>query len=113
MATLDRALALVERDHVSVLVGEHLDLYVTRSFQVLLEKHRVVTERTGGLSPCTVDRLPEVVGVVDDPHPLATATGGSLDQNRDVDLTSFAPALDRDLSVLLSWQHLNALWPAA
>ena len=46
---LDRALALAERQHAAVGVGEHLDLDVARRDDRLLDVERAVAER--GLRP--------------------------------------------------------------
>ena len=44
MATLDRALALAEREHRAVLVREELNLDVTRPLDVALAEDGVVAE---------------------------------------------------------------------
>ena len=44
VASLDRALAITEMDHVAVTVGDHLDLHMTRPGQVLLHVHAAVAE---------------------------------------------------------------------
>src|SRR5215469_5242949 len=45
VATLDRAFALAEMDHVTVLVAEHLDLDVTRALNEFLDEYATVPER--------------------------------------------------------------------
>src|SRR5712691_9615809 len=49
--SLDRALALVERDHLAVRVTERLDLDVPGPADVGLEEDRPIAERRGRLAP--------------------------------------------------------------
>src|SRR5262245_17009834 len=49
VTALDRAVALAERDHVAVPVGEDLDLDVARALEKALAEDRVVAERRARL----------------------------------------------------------------
>ena len=57
VATLDRALALAERENRPVAVREQLDLDVPRTLDVALAEDAVVAERGLGLAPGGVERL--------------------------------------------------------
>ena len=60
--------------HVAVLVAENLNLDVTRTFDVALEKDSVIAESAQRLALRGSDRVIEVVGARDDAHSLATTT---------------------------------------
>src|SRR5690349_9881888 len=86
MATLDRALALAEREHISVHVAEHLDLDVSRRRDRLLEVERAVAEgrvRLGG--GLRVGRL-QLLDALDESHAAPTAARRSLQQHREAEL---------------------------
>ncbi len=105
---LGRAVALVEVHDVAVVVGQHLHLDVAAVLDVLLDQDRVVAERRQRLALRGGDGLVEVLGPADDPHALATATGGGLHQDGVGDLGGRAcrdpgrhdrhARLDRDLA---------------
>ncbi len=57
MAALDGALALEERGHVAVLVGQHLELDVARLLDELLHVELAVAEGVGGLGGAAWKRL--------------------------------------------------------
>src|SRR5205814_282856 len=57
---LDRAVALPEGEDVPVLVGQQLDLDVTRALDETLEEDRLVAEAGLCLAPCCADRLREL-----------------------------------------------------
>ena len=57
MTALDRAFALAEMDTVAVLVRQHLDLDVTRSFDVSLDINRTVLKRGQAPRSVPVSRL--------------------------------------------------------
>ena len=61
VTALDRALALAEREHGAVRVGEQLDLDVARPLEVALEEDRVVAERARRLALRGRDRFVELV----------------------------------------------------
>ena len=85
MAPLDRAVALEQRDHIAVRVGEHLDLDVPRARQVAFDQHAIVAERRLRLAARERERRVEILGALDDPHALAAAAGRGLDQHRIAD----------------------------
>ena len=60
VAALHRALALAERDHRAVRVGEQLDLDVPRPLEVALEEQTVVAEGRARLAAGGLDRLVEL-----------------------------------------------------
>ena len=93
MAPLDRALALAEREHAAVLVAEHLDLDVPSGHERLLEVERAVRERSLRLGAGRRVRRLEPVGLVDQPHPLAAAARGRLQQDREAELLGGDPHL--------------------
>ena len=92
MAALDRALALDERQHRAVLVGEHLHLDVPRPHQPALEIDRGVAKRGSGLGTRRAHRARQLVAAVDDTHALAAAARHRLDHQRIAD-PSAAPAI--------------------
>ena len=86
MATLDRALPLAEREHRAVLVGEELNLDMTRPLDVALAEDGVVAEGRLRLALGRSERLVQLCGRADDPHPAAAAARGRLDDEREADL---------------------------
>ena len=94
MAALERALALAEGQHVPVQVAEHLDLDVPRRRQHLLDVEGRVAERRARLRRGGAEGVLELVGGLDQPHPLAAAAGGRLEQDREAELVGRAPGLD-------------------
>src|SRR4029079_14747629 len=56
MPALYRALTLIERQHRTVHVAEHLDLDVTWADDVLLDVHRVVAEGSLRFATCRFER---------------------------------------------------------
>ena len=79
---LDRALALAERQHAPLSVGEHLDLDVTRRRDGLLEVEAAVAEGGLGLQRRGRERCIQVAPLADEPHPLAAAARRRLEQHR-------------------------------
>ena len=86
MAALDRAVALSERDDVSVAVGKQLHLDVARALEVPLAVERAVAERPDSLPLRRRERLVELAGRPDDAHSASAASGGGLDEQREADL---------------------------
>ena len=89
VATLDRALALAERDHV-VVVPEELDLDVARALDEALAEDAVVAEGRGGLAAGGRERLDEVGRVAHHAHAAAAAPRGRLHDEREADLLRLA-----------------------
>ena len=96
MASLDRALALAERENGSVPVGEKLDLDVARPLDEALAVDAVVAERGLRLAPGRLDRVLELGRVADDPHPAPTSSGSRLDHEREADLVRLAGGQGRN-----------------
>ena len=96
MAALDRALALAERDHGAVSVGEQLDLDVPRPLQIALIEQAVVAEAGASLARCCFDRLVELNRRAHEPHAAAAAAGGGLDQQWVAELARLAVRHDRN-----------------
>ena len=86
MAALDGAVALAEVDDIAVRVREHLHLDVARVDDELLDIDVGVREVRLPLPLRALERLLGVTGGLDDLHPLATAAGSSLDQERVAEL---------------------------
>ncbi len=82
MATLERAFALAEREHVAVRVGDDLHLDVPRARQEALDEHAVVAEAGLGLALGGGDRVVERVRRLDHPHPAPATAGRGLHQQR-------------------------------
>ena len=81
VASLDRALALAEREHAALPVAEHLDLDVARKRDRLLDVEAPVAERSERLGGRGLERALELAGVVDEAHALAAAARGRLEQH--------------------------------
>ena len=86
MPALQAALALAQVDDVAVLVGEDLDLDVPRPLHVPLQQQGVVAERGPCLPARRGDRRGQLRRRGHQPHALAAASGGRLDQQRVADL---------------------------
>ena len=82
VAALQGTVALAEMHHVAVAIGHHLQLYMARPVQVLLQVHGVVAE--GGLALGAGDPpgFLDLGGIARDLHAAAATTGGGLDQHR-------------------------------
>ena len=85
VSSLDRALALAQVDHVTVLVAEDLDLDVPRLGDVALQIDGAVAERGLRLSARQPERAVELGGRRDEPHALAAAAHRRLDHDRIAD----------------------------
>ena len=83
MAALGGAVALVQVQHVAVLVGEDLHLDVPAALDVALQQQGIVAERGGGLTACGGDRRTDLVLLAHDAHALAATTCGGLDEDRE------------------------------
>ena len=94
VAALHRAVALPERQHGPVGVGEELDLDVARTLDVALAEDRAVAEGRLRLPRSGLERLLELVRLAHDPHPAAAASGRRLDEEREADLRRLAGGHD-------------------
>ena len=82
VTSLDRAVALEEVYDVALGVGEDLHLDVPRVDHGLLDEDGRVAERALRLAHAGVDRVLELLLLVDPPHAAAAATGDGLDEQR-------------------------------
>ena len=105
MAALDRALALAQVHDLTVPVGEHLDLDVTRVVDVALDIHRGVAEGRARLGTRRPQRPRELAGRPNEPHPLAAAAEGRLDHDRIADVGSDADGLGLVVERLVRSRH--------
>ncbi len=96
MAALHRAVALAERDHRPVRVGEELDLDVPRPLDVALAEDGSVSESRLGLARSRRQRLGELARLADDAHTSAASARRCLDEERKPDLVRLAGGNDRD-----------------
>jgi hypothetical protein len=85
VAALDRAVALAQVHAVAVAIEDHLDLDVTPALDEALEDETVVAEGRHRLAPRGREGVREAGGVPDRAHPLATAAGRRLDDEREAD----------------------------
>ena len=85
MAALVGAVAHAQRPHGAVAVGDQLHLDVARRAHDLLHQHARVAEGLLGLLAGAIERVRELVGVVDAAHPAAAAAGCGLDHQRVAD----------------------------
>ena len=85
MAALIGAVAHAERPHGAVAVGDQLDLDVARGPHDPLHQHARVAERLLGLLAGALERVLELVGVVDAAHPAAATARRGLDHQREAD----------------------------
>src|ERR1041385_6605710 len=73
MSTLNRTFALAQINAIAMLVGHHLNLDVTRMFDVSLDVDIAILERRRGFSRRGLQRVAQFVFGIDDAH-AATAT---------------------------------------
>src|SRR5687768_8239538 len=95
MTALNRALALDKWQHRPMVVGQNLDLDMTRARQPPLEIDRRIAECRLRLRARGADRAWQVAGTVDEAHSLAAAARHRLDHHRIADALGDA----RDLVV--------------
>ncbi len=81
VAPLDRALALVQVDHVAVRIAQHLDLDVARLLDELLDEHAVVAEAVARLVAARGEALEGFLVVEGHAQALAAAAGRGLDHH--------------------------------
>src|SRR5215208_5156425 len=96
VAPLHRAFALPEGNHVAVRVAEQLDLHVAWALDVALAEDALVAEGGLGLPPSGGQRLLELAGLANDPHPASAAARSRLDHQREADVFRIAVGHDRD-----------------
>src|SRR5580658_5115972 len=81
MAALDRAFTLAQRNHVSVMIAEDLNLDMTRTRQISLEENAAVTEGRLRLARRGFERGFESGCVGNDAHSAAAAAGRGFHQD--------------------------------
>ena len=86
--SLNAAVALEEVDHLSVTVGQDLDLDVTRVLDELLDIDLVVSKGLAGLRLRGDQRVVEIGLRVHAPHSFAAATRCRLEHHRKSDVQS-------------------------
>ena len=77
--TLDRAVALAERDHTTVGIGKQLDFDVVRALDKSLGVHAAITKGALGFARRGSARLVELVGRAHDAHAAPATTGRRLE----------------------------------
>ena len=85
MAPLDRAVAFIKVQAMTLLVGKHLDLHMPRLEQVLLHQHLPVAEGRQRLTLGGGEGFSQLADVLDHLHALATAARRGLEQHRVAD----------------------------
>ncbi len=68
MPPLDRTFALEERNHVAVLIGQHLELDVARVLNELLHVEFAVSEGVSRLGKRRMEQVGQILGVAHNPH---------------------------------------------
>ena len=90
MAPLHRAVAFEQINGAAVGIGKHLHLDVTRTREIFLQQHSLVTESRSCFALGGSDRILELRGTFDDAHTFPAAACRSLDQNREADASRLA-----------------------
>src|SRR4051794_22201177 len=85
MPALQRTITFPEMDHVTVLIGEDLNLDVPRLLDVLLQVDAAVLESVLGLLLSLLESGLERDIVASHAHATAAAAGRRLDENRVAD----------------------------
>ena len=96
VASLDRAVALAERDDGAGGVGEQLDLDVARPLDVALAEDAIVSEGGSRLPARGGERLLELAGRANDSHAASAAARGGLDHERIADIIRLPVRHDGD-----------------
>ncbi len=87
MPPLDRALALKQRDHIAVLIGQHLELDVPRLLNELLHVELAVAECVRRLGKRRMKQIGQILGVAHNPHAAPAAAGLGLQDDRIANLS--------------------------
>src|SRR5450759_496062 len=89
MPALDATVALAELDHVTVVIGHDLYFHVAGVLDIFLDIDCPVTERPLRLGTGQHKSLRQAYVIVGNPHALAAAAGGRLDQHRIAGLANY------------------------
>ncbi len=90
---LDAALALAQRDHASERVRQDLDFDVSRPLEVFFEVHFAGPERLDRLARRRLESRFELRLLPDQPHALAAAARGRLEEHRVAEPCRLGPCL--------------------
>ncbi len=93
MTALDGTVALADRQRVSEVIGQNLDLDVAWALDEPLQVDRAVAERRLGFRLRQRQRAQHFSFILDDTHAPATAARDRLDQQRVADLARYLPRL--------------------
>ena len=86
VATLDRAFAFAEMNHIAVFVGQNLYLYVPRTLDITLDINGTIFKRHEGLGLSEFEVCGEIVLRSDDPHSASATARRRLNNYRETDL---------------------------
>ena len=98
VATLQRAVALIEIDRIAMRIGKDLNFDMARTRNIFLDQHAFVTKGGPRLALRRCQRLGELGRIINATHALAAATGDRLDENRIADLVGFG---SKERSILI------------
>ena len=84
--SLDGTFTLKQMDDIAVLVGQDLDLNMTRLLQILFDVNGLISKVSFCLACCSFECLFQFLFIPDDPHPFASATRCCLQQHRKTNL---------------------------
>src|SRR5437773_1879812 len=78
---------------VAVLIGQDLDLDMSRAADVALQEHCIVSEGSAGFETSFLDPCSEILGPFDHSHSAAAASERRFDDQRVADLAGNARGL--------------------
>jgi hypothetical protein len=82
MPSLDRTFAFDKWSDIAVMVGEDLNLHVSRALEVALEIDGRIAKSRCGFRARESNRTLQILRARDDAHPLAPTAGHGFDQHR-------------------------------
>ncbi len=82
MPPLNRAFALAEVNHVTVMIAQHLDFDVARLDNEFFEIHLIAAECMQRLARAISNGGFEILLTIHSPHPLAAPAGRRFEQHR-------------------------------
>ena len=88
MPSLDRAFAFAQMDHVSVFIGQHLYLNVSRPLDISFDINRAVLKRVQRLGLGEFQIAVKFAFLTHNTHSASAAAGRCLDDQRKTDLES-------------------------
>jgi hypothetical protein len=81
MATLDRAVALIEMEDVPVMISKDLNFDVLGSPDIALEENGIISKRCRRLLPCFGNLGLKFAFASNDPHPAPPSAKGCLNDH--------------------------------